>query len=77
MSTMSEKQVKSGTCEQCNRIEDEVMRFYDIEIYRCKHCMKVEGLCQSCGEYIPIPEDDENGDYNMNFAPSICDDCSV
>lgn len=73
---MSEKQIKQGKCEQCGRDEDEIMRFSDDEKFRCSYCMTVEGLCQVCGEYIPIP-DDENGDYDMNFAPSICEDCSV
>jgi hypothetical protein len=71
-----EKQVKSGKCKQCGRYEDEIMRFSDEEIYRCSYCMTVEGLCQNCGVYIPFP-DDENGDYDMNFAPLLCDACSA
>ena len=74
---MSKKQIKQGKCEQCGRNEDEIMRFSDDEKFRCAHCMTVEGLCQVCGEYIPFLDDDENGDYDMNFAPSICDDCSA
>lgn len=68
------KQVKSGECEQCKRYEDEIMRFSDNEIFRCAYCMIVEGLCQNCGTYIPI-QDQEDEDYDMNYAPSLCDDC--
>ena len=71
------KQLKSGKCEQCGRDEDEIIRFSDNEKFRCTYCMTVEGLCQNCGEYIPFPADDENGDYDMNFAPLFCDKCSA
>ena len=74
---MFEKQVKSGECEQCGRFEDEIMRFLEDKIFRCSYCMTVEGLCQNCGEYIPFPDDNEDGDRDMNFAPSLCDDCSA
>lgn len=74
---MSNKEVKAGKCQQCNREENEIMRFSENEKFRCSYCMKVEGLCQTCGEYITFPDDEENGDYDMNFAPSICDDCSA
>lgn len=74
---MSSKEVNAGKCQQCSRDENEIMRFSKDEKFRCSYCMKVEGLCQNCGEYIPFPDDDENGDYDMNFAPSICDDCSA
>ena len=72
---MSEKQLKSGICEQCGNYEDEIMRFSDNEKFRCSYCMSVEGLCQNCGEYIPLPDDDEDGSYDINFAPSLCDEC--
>jgi hypothetical protein len=73
---MSNKETKSGKCQQCERLEDEIMRFSENEKFRCSYCMRVEGLCQNCGEYVPLQENDENCDYDMNFAPSICDDCS-
>lgn len=78
---MAEKQVKSGNCEQCNRYEDEIMKFSDDEIFRCAHCMKVEGQCQNCGEYIPFPDEDDEDDPlwqlddSSNYAPSHCLDC--
>jgi len=72
---MGTKTSKKGKCKQCGRMEDEVMKFSDDEIFRCAYCMTVEGLCQNCGEYIPFPDDDENGDYDMNFSPSLCKNC--
>lgn len=70
------KQVKAGYCEQCERYEDEIMRFSDDEKFRCSYCMTVEGLCQDCGEYIPFPDDDENGSYDMDFSPKYCNACN-
>jgi len=67
------KQVKSGNCQQCERYEDEIMRFSYDEIFRCPYCMTVEGLCQKCGDYIPFPDDSEE----VDFAPSECDKCSI
>jgi len=74
---MPNKEVKQGKCQQCERYEDQIMRFSETEKFRCSYCMRVEGLCQTCGEYIPFPDDDEDGYYDMDFAPSICDDCSA
>ena len=69
------KQTKEGHCEQCGRDEDEIMRFSDNEEFRCSSCMRTEGLCQECGEYIPFPDDDDY--YDMNFAPNLCDECEA
>jgi hypothetical protein len=70
------KEIKSGKCQQCEREEDVIIRFSENEKYRCSYCMKVEGLCQTCGEYIPFTEEGEEWFEDMNFAPSICQDCS-
>lgn len=70
------KEIKSGKCQQCDRNENEIMRFDEKDKFRCSYCMKVEGLCQTCGEYIPFPEKGDEGLEDMNFAPTICDDCS-
>jgi uncharacterized Zn finger protein len=72
---MSEKQLKSGVCEQCGNNENEIMRFSDEEIFRCSYCMTVEGLCQECGKYIPLQDSDDDDEYDMNYAPSLCERC--
>lgn len=74
------KKTKSGKCEQCER-EEELLISFGSEKYRCSYCMTVEGLCQECGDYIPMPDpDDENDplwklDNSPDFAPSVCLEC--
>lgn len=64
------KQIKESHCDQCGTYAT-VMRFADSTIFRCNKCMQTEGLCQSCGEYIPFLEDNQE----PNFAPELCDIC--
>lgn len=64
-------------CEQCNQYADELFSF-NGDIKRCSDCMKVEGLCHECGDYIPLPDpDNENDplwqlDDSSDYAPTQC-----
>lgn len=66
------KETKKDHCEQCSNFTD-LMRFSNIEKFRCEYCMQTEGLCQNCGEYIPFPDDNQES----NFAPYYCDQCKT
>ncbi|MDH4127122.1 MAG: hypothetical protein OEV44_00100 [Spirochaetota bacterium] len=67
-------------CEQCNQYADELFSF-NGEIKRCSYCMKVEGLCQTCGDYIPFPDPNNDNDSlwqlddSSDYAPTQCLEC--
>lgn len=76
---MNDKKIKFAECEQCNNEEDLIS--FGLEKYRCSECMRVDGLCQECGDYIPMPDHNNEDDplYQLDdssdFAPNVCLEC--
>lgn len=76
-------EITQGICSSCGKESEEV---FNVEgTLLCEYHMRVEGYCQTCGDYIPLPneEDDEEtkelndaiNDSNSDFAPTICISC--
>ncbi len=67
-------------CSQCENYNDKLYSFNN-EPKRCAYCMKSEGLCQKCGDYIPFPDDNDDDDPlhqlcdSSDYAPELCLEC--
>ena len=72
----TQKQTIEGDCDRCGEHFGEVMRFPGHSKYRCAECMQIDGICAECGEYMPIPDDDDE-DSETNYAPSVCKKCEA